>query len=198
MAEVGHEKREGALTMPPVVVCKDIHGRVCLQVHRPDGNTVLYLRHDPSEPLTVKKMREKDFDDRFRPVPDYPAKRCADLYMGYSVHQGATAEAVRYLKTVTSISSSLEEALTARAMGTPPEGGGEEAEDGAPRRAPVPRAGAGTTGSGAFICEKLLEGKLTHEQIVAEVLKRFPGRRTTIKDVRWNLSKLVREGRLQK
>jgi site-specific DNA-cytosine methylase len=59
-----------------------------------------------------------------------------------------------------------------------------------------PRAPRGETGSGAYIRELLQAGNLSPEQIVGKVLEKFPGRKTTTKDVAWNKGRLRREGKI--
>lgn len=65
-----------------------------------------------------------------------------------------------------------------------------------PTTVAVPKAPRGETGSGALIRSLLLEGQLTPDEIVAEVHKKFPGRKTTTKDVAWNKGRLRKEGKL--
>lgn len=56
-----------------------------------------------------------------------------------------------------------------------------------------PKTGAELT-SGEFIRARLLERKYSDDQIVAMVLERFAGRRTTVHDVAWNRRKIAAEG----
>lgn len=73
----------------------------------------------------------------------------------------------------------------------------DEAKVSKPRSTPVaPRQPRQETGSGALIREMLLEGKKTPEQIVAEIHKKFPGRKTSTKDVAWNKGRLRKEGKI--
>lgn len=50
------------------------------------------------------------------------------------------------------------------------------------------------TGSGARIRQLLVEGELSHPQIVETVHREFPGSKATVADVRWHLNKIRKGG----
>ena len=100
-------------------VCMDVQRRTCLEVGRDLAKgQVLYLQFEPSQTFKVLRAPIKVFDTHFRPDLDYEPKRCAQLYLGYAAHLGATAEAVGYLKRLVRVHPTLEAALT-RAVEVP-------------------------------------------------------------------------------
>jgi len=73
----------------------------------------------------------------------------------------------------------------------------DEAKVSRPKPRPIePRASRTEIGSGAFIRELLLQGDLTPDQIVTKVHEKFPGRKTSTKDVAWNKGRLRKEGKI--
>ena len=93
-----------------MIVVKDIikpfadwQRRTCLQVDRQDGE-VKYIQLDIETGLEVRALPEHQFDQRFKPLDDYPPARACQLYSEYSRSMGATEDALTYLRAFTKIS----------------------------------------------------------------------------------------------
>jgi hypothetical protein len=82
--------------------CADHQRRTCIQVDRKDGE-VMYIELDIDTGLEVRALPEQNFDQRFKPLVDYPPSRACQLYAEYSRTMGATPDALNFLKALVPI-----------------------------------------------------------------------------------------------
>ncbi len=145
----------------------DTHRRVCLEVAR-SKDSVSFVAMAVGEPFRVSSIRAASFDAAYKPVPNYPASRAAELLARYAVETGATKDVMTALGRFTEVSLAMVELATAsdtaraeaRAAGT----GGFAAK---------PKAD-GTMGGetmSAMFQRLILAGGKTDEAIFAEVAK---------------------------
>lgn len=99
----------------------DHQRRTTLLVSRAAG----VVKHIPMgiDGFEVEQMPEKEFDDWYKPMVNYPADKAAQLFLGYSQTLGASKEVLDYLGQVITISKKEYDMAiakkTARAAVTP-------------------------------------------------------------------------------
>jgi hypothetical protein len=78
---------------PKARPCADHQRRTCIELFREKGQ-VHHIPLSASDGLVVAVISEAVFDERYKPMPDYPVDKAARLYVEFSQHLGATAEAM--------------------------------------------------------------------------------------------------------
>lgn len=76
--------------------CVDWQRHTCIQVDRLP-NEVKYIALDIDTGLEVRSLSPEVFDQKFKPLDDYPPARACTLYTAYARVIGATPDALKYL-----------------------------------------------------------------------------------------------------
>lgn len=170
-----------------IVVMSDFQGRTCIQVKR-DVATVSYLPFDATG-LHVTYLPTQKFDERFRPLIDYPVVKACTHFVKYAVEYGATDDVLGYLSRVVTITEEQHMAAKKKlgatvSTGTTDKAGGKK----------VKQPGEGRKGSeaSAFLKKSIMEGKLTDEAIFAKAKELFgldDKKRYYVSWYRWQLKK---------
>ena len=174
-----------------LVLHQDFFGRTCLLVSRLAGQ-VRFIAFDTTG-ISVSRLREADFDQKFKPQPDYPPVKAAQLYVRFAQDLGATQEAMEELSRAVSVSAEQIKAATTKTLLVRTEGG-EVVRKTVVRGEKGKRAG----GSASQLFQKLLiEGRLTDDQIFKEVQKTYGLADNRRSYVEWYRKKLVKDGKLE-
>lgn len=91
-------------TAPPVTaaVHADHQRRTAIEFDR-DVDQVRYVSLDVESGLSLSLASPKSFDDRFKPMVDYPVGKAAALYVEYARNLGATEQVMRMLGKLTNV-----------------------------------------------------------------------------------------------
>jgi hypothetical protein len=100
-----------------VVPCYDRSRQTCIQVAR-FGKFVKYIELDVSKGLYVQESSAERFDERYKPIVNYPAEKACQLFVGFSQNIGASEEALDYLGLVVNISTKEREMATKKQAAT--------------------------------------------------------------------------------
>ena len=90
---------------PAYAVFRNQHRHTCIKVPgplrrgKPDETRTYYIPMDPLE-VAVKSSPTTEFYSEFEPVPDYPVKRAAELYLYTEKFKAFTPEARRHLEVI--------------------------------------------------------------------------------------------------
>lgn len=178
------------MTAQAFVPCLDYQGRTCLLVKRANSQ-VRFIPLDVAEGLKVLSLSDKNFDARFKPMPDYPAKKAVQLYVRFAEETGATKEAMELLGTQVKLSKDQVAKATTKVVTV-------KAQDGTKTQKVVVR-GEGRKKEGgsasSMFQELILAGELTDDDIFLQVQKKFnldPSRRSY---VGWYRKKLIKDGK---
>jgi hypothetical protein len=159
--------------------------------------------------IAVKPVDE--FDRLWSPLVDYPVERAAKLYAGYAANLGATEDALKILGTLTTLSTKEIEMATAKKVATaankkaaaakaaansktksaPKAAKAAKAEK--PAKSAAPKEKKET--ASAMFCELIMAGKLTDDQIFAQVQKKFGLSDDKRSYVKWYRNKLTKDGK---
>lgn len=96
------EKRKESSTVPGAVVHADRNRRTCIEFSR-DAEQVRYVALDAENGLDLGLAPPKEFDERFKPLTDYPVDRAARLYVDYARGLGATERVMKMLGKLTPV-----------------------------------------------------------------------------------------------
>lgn len=66
-------------------------------------DAVKFIPLDISEGLRVVQLSKKVFDDTYKPIPNYPAKKACEMFFEYSKTLGATKEVMEILSIFTTV-----------------------------------------------------------------------------------------------
>lgn len=80
----------------------DAARRSCIQVER-GTDTVKFVPLDVENGLAVHECPKREFDDRFKPMADYPADKAVRLFVTYAQSIGATQEVMEYFSRIIKI-----------------------------------------------------------------------------------------------
>lgn len=200
-------------------VVTDAARRTALVVSRLDGE-VAFIALDVENGLTLDLTSESTFDERWKPLVDYPVEKCAALYASYARTLGATGEAIDALAKFTTVTKEDREMATAkkaaraknpvaatkRAPAAKKEGTAKKSApaaksaSGATTKSPdapatkKERAPRGPTASGRFQ-ELIMEGKKTDSEIFAIVQKEFNLSDDKRGYVKWYRNHLAKTGK---
>lgn len=157
--------------------------------------------------IAVKPVDE--FDRHWKPLVDYPVERAAKLYAGYAANLGATEDALKILGTLTTLSTKEIEMATAKKAATAASKKDKAAKAAAnsktksapkasaktakPAKAAAPKEKKET--ASAMFCELIMAGKLTDDQIFAQVQKKFGLSDDKRSYVKWYRNKLTKDGK---
>lgn len=171
--------------------CADWQRRTCIQVDRSNGE-VSFIELDIDTGLEVRALPENSFDQRFKPLADYPPVRACQLYSEYARVMGASPDALRFLGALVNIpkedfemavkrkpAAREQSAATARKSATkavapkaPPGGKGKTKP--VLKVKPKSTASAGRPETpAAMFRELILGGEHTDDAIFAKVQKKF-------------------------
>lgn len=206
-----------------IIACKDFNNRTCIQVERDNGR-VKYIPLDISEEFKVCKASSAEFDQKYKPMVNYPIERAVQLYLGYARNIGITKEALDFLGHIVDISNKEllmavtnkrqaaantakeKRASTAakekRAEATrrtvdnidKPTKAGRRAVD--PVAKPAKAASGEKRESAAQMFQNLImEGKLTDDKIFAKVQEKFGLDDSKRSYVKWYRSHLTKQGK---
>lgn len=98
---------------PVIMPCYDHRRRTCIQVERV-GNVVKFIPLDVSLGLEVHSTSADSFDQRYKPMEEYPVAKACQLFVNYSQTLGATKEAMGYLGQIINISKQELDMATAK------------------------------------------------------------------------------------
>lgn len=98
---------------PVIMPCYDHQRRTCIQVERA-GNVVKFILLDVNLGLEVHLMSADSFDQRYKPMEEYPVAKACQLFVNYSQTLGATKEAMDYLGQIINISKQELDMATAK------------------------------------------------------------------------------------
>lgn len=208
-------KKTAATAAPIVVPCYDHQRRTCLQVERVNGH-VKFIPLDVSEGLQVHQTSVDSFDQRFKPMVNYPAEKACQLFLGYSQNIGATKEALDYLGQVITVSKQEFDMATkkAAAASEPAEekrttarraSNGKAEPTKAGRRATDPvvktaktapaKAGEKRESAAQMFQDLIMAGKLTDDQIFEKVQEKFGLDEKKRGYVKWYRNHLKKQGK---
>ena len=208
-------KKTAATAALIVVPCYDHQRRTCLQVERVNGR-VKFIPLDVSEGLQVHQTSADSFDQRFKPMVNYPAEKACQLYLGYSQNIGATKEALDYLGRVITVSKQEFDMATkkAAAASKPAEekrttahrtSNGKAEPTKAGRRATDPvvktaktapaKAGEKRESAAQMFQDLIMAGKLTDDQIFEKVQEKFGLDEKKRGYVKWYRNHLKKQGK---
>ncbi len=198
-------------------VCHDHQRRTCIQVVR-DKPTLFvhYIPLDVENGLQVHTLSFRDFDSRFKPMVKYPVDKAARLYVGYAKDIGATKEALDFLGHVINITNQEYDMATTKKATN--DKAVKAAKDKTPvKKAPAVKAkskpaaksiadikkpGVGKKPSNLvkknsasqMFKDLIMEGKLTDDQIFAQVQKEFGLDEKKRSYVKWYRNDLKKSG----
>ena len=182
---------------PPVpnsfAACYDRERRTCIQVDRQDG-VVKFIPLDATTGLEVLTSDETEFDQRYKPMVDYPVERAAKLYISYAQYLGASEEVLKYLgKLITITKQEFEMATKKKPAGSAP-------AKKAPAKAPAKKAAAKPAGekkesAAQMFQELIMEGKLTDDKIFEKVQAKFGLDDKKRSYVAWYRNYLTKQGK---
>lgn len=215
------EKKQAAKAESGAMVCADHNRRTCIMLGR-DSDQVRYVALDAENGLDLGLADPKHFDERFKPIADYPVEKGAKLYVEYARGLGATERVMRMLGKFTTVTQEdIEMATkkkTARAAApvkTEKKAPAKKAAAGkaAPAEKPAKgkaaqapakgksapaekkdRAPRGPTAASRFQ-DLIMEGKKTDDQIFAVVQKEFGLDDNKRSYVKWYRNYLTKQGK---
>lgn len=97
-------KSAQAPKQPAAGVYADHNRRTAIALERSE-DYVKYVELDVENGLEVKSASPRDFDDRFKPLVDYPVERAAKLYVEYCRGLGATEQVMQMLGKLTTVTN---------------------------------------------------------------------------------------------
>ena len=203
------------LDLPQIFVYHDFHMHTAIECERVK-DTVRFIPFDAEDGLQVKSMAIKDFDQRYKPLIDYPVERAAKLYLQYATHLGATRDALNHLGRHTQITqgeiamatreknSKEETKKTAPVKKVAAEKKAAEPkavpEKKAPKAAPEKKVAASKGektkpySAAQMFKDLIMEGKLTDERIFKEVQDKFGLDDSKAGYVKWYRNNLIKTG----
>lgn len=107
------EKKVATRELPGAQVCADHQRRTCILFER-SSDQVRYVGLDVENGLDLALAEPKSFDDRFKPLVDYPVEKAAKLYVEYARGLGATEKVMRMLAKLTTVTQEDIEMATAK------------------------------------------------------------------------------------
>lgn len=99
--------------LPGAQVCADHQRRTCILFER-SSDQVRFVALDIENGLDLGLAEPKHFDDRFKPMVDYPVEKAAKLYVEYARGLGATERVMRLLAKLTTVTHEDIEMATAK------------------------------------------------------------------------------------
>lgn len=192
-------------------VCQDYQRRTCLRLSSDDADAVQFIPLDVETGLEVRKLSAADFDRRFKPIHDYPIAKACKLYLSFAQRAGASDEALRHLGLVIPIhQKEITMATTAKTRKTTAATTEAKAPKAKTRKtttaktkavkakavktkAVKTKAKAKITAAARFQA-LIMEGKLTADQIFAEVQTEFGLDDKKRGYVRWYWNHLNKQG----
>lgn len=90
--------------LPEAKVCADHQRRTCILLER-DADRAKYVALDVENGLDLAIAEPKHFDERFKPLVDYPVEKAAALYVEYARGLGATEQVMRLLGKLTPVTN---------------------------------------------------------------------------------------------
>lgn len=152
---------------PLVAPYYDHNKRTCLQLVRV-GDAIKFIELDVSAELSVKKSSSKAFNDRFKPIVDYPVDQAVAHFRRIAGYRGATPEAQKYLGIVlTTPKQESEMPTTAKKEETP------KSVTKAKTKGPPAKVVKKPMSAAQRFQELIMEGKHTDDQIFAKVQREF-------------------------
>jgi len=141
--------------------------RTALELSRAHG-VVTYIPHC-LEGFDLLQDDAKAFDQRYKPLADYPTGRCAALFVGYSQSLGATSDVMNALATLVSVTKEESEMAQKKKSVTVPKASTKSSK---PKAEKTPGAPRGPSAASMFK-ELIMSGKLTDDQIFKKVQDTF-------------------------
>ena len=207
--QVPPSKAAPAPKLPEARVCADHQRRTCILLER-DVDRVKYVALDVENGLDLTVAEPKHFDERFKPLVDYPVEKAAALYVEYARGLGATEVVMRLLGKLTPVTNEDIEMATkkkatraAAPVKTAKKASKQTAsksttkvakktakKDGTKKE----RAPRGPTAAQKFQ-ELIMEGKKTDDQIFAAVQKEFGLDDSKRSYVKWYRNYLTKQGK---
>lgn len=202
------------MTNTQFIACRDFNSYTCIQVNRDNGR-VKYIPLDVGESLRVLKTSSAEFDQRYKPMVNYPIDRAVQLYLGYSRGIGITKEALDFLGQVVNVPNKellmattskrqavagakkekrVETARRATNGATKPTKAGRRNVDPVAKPVKAP-PGEKRESAAQMFQDLIMEGKLTDDKIFAKVQDKFgldDGKRGYVK---WYRNHLVKQGK---
>ncbi len=205
-------RKQPTKTESAILPCHDHQRRTCLQVERVNGH-VKYIPLDVSTGLEVVTTSAESFDQRYKPMVNYPAEKACQLYLSYSQNIGATKEALEFLGQVITVSKQEFEMATTKKAAAPAEekrtttrravnGKAEPAKAGRRTADPVvkptkaaPAKTGGKTSAAQMFQDLIMAGKLTDDQIFEKVQAEFGLDEKKRGYVKWYRNHLKKQGK---
>lgn len=205
------------------MVHRDHNSRTCIEFSR-DAEQVRYVALDAENGLDLGLSPPKHFDERFKPLLDYPVDRAAKLYVEYARGLGATERVMKMLGKLTTVTNediematkkktaraaalvkTTKKAAGKKAASTKPEKAVKSAKPEKAAKTPKPAKDAAPkerkeTAASMFqtlLMEKGPGGKCAHtdEQIFAKVQKKFGLDDSKKSYVKWYRNHLTKNGK---
>lgn len=107
------EKKAAPRELPGAQVCADHQRRTCILFER-SSDQVRYVGLDVENGLDLALAEPRSFDERFKPLVDYPVEKAAKLYVEYARGLGATEKVMRMLAKLTTVTHEDIEMATAK------------------------------------------------------------------------------------
>lgn len=153
---------------------------------------VRFVALNVAEGLKVAVVAAKRFDELYRPIQGYPELKAAQAYARFATALGATPEVMTELGRVVKLSPEVIELATTRVKTV-------VAEDGTKTIEKVARGQKGKKPAGGTAAELfrslIMEGKLTDDQIFAQVKQAFNLDDKKRAYVSWYRKDLVKQGK---
>lgn len=199
-------------------VHQDFNRRTCIEVERAHGH-VKFIPLSAEDGLQVETAKEKEFDQRFKSMVNYPVKKAARLYVSYAANLGCSKAALEYLGKI--IVLSPKEIEMAEAKNTSKAAAKSAAADKAARTATPKKADSKTTAKPAakatakptstkpkaaaaagekresasqLFRDLIMEGKHTDDQIFAKVQAKYGLTEDKRSYVKWYRNDLAKKG----
>lgn len=193
-------------TSSEFAVCYDHQRRTCIKVAE-DTALVTYIPLDVAEGLQTQQTSVESFNQRFKVMPDYPVERGCQLYLNYSLAIGASDEVLDYLGQVITISKGDYEMATVKRKAkavAPKKKAVAKKKAVTKKKAAVKKttakkstkkAATGEYASAAKMFQALIMGgKLTDDEIFAEVQNEFGLDDKKRGYVKWYRNNLIKKG----
>lgn len=173
---------------------------------------VKFIPLDVSEGLQVHQTSVDSFDQRFKPMVNYPAEKACQLFLNYSQTIGATKEALGYLGQIVNVSKQEADMATTKktaatekaaatktaakkaAPVTKPAAKSAPAKTAEPAAKPAAKTGEKKMSAAQMFQDLIMAGKLTDDQVFEKVQEKFGLDEKKRGYVKWYRNHLKKQG----
>ena len=158
-------------------VCRDEKNRICIEVDENNGRiSFIPLCINGFE---VHKTSLTSFNERYKPIDEYPIDQACQLFMSYCIHAGASGEVLDYLGRYVNITDedrTMAESKLAPENKAPAKRAPAKrapAKKAPAKKAPVKKTDDGYSSAFKMFQGLIMDGKLTDDEIFKEVQDKF-------------------------